>query len=186
MIDLDWDSFFRRGCMVFNSPRLFTHLETPLSRSKWAHIPFSKTDANYRIPLNRLSYRKPLKNTSDLIFEECFSDVASEKKPDYSHVWNGTDTGSCEWHNDHIEGSNVSVLMYYSDMKENSGGELMMRRTSDRVITEVHRPRKYDVVIFSQELNWQHRVGNLLDRNTDRITINFGFTIPELSYGFDN
>lgn len=186
MINLDWDSFYKKGCMVFNAPELFVHLEKPLSKTRWIWLPIYEKNINYRTPLNKLAYRKPMRSTSNLIFDKCFSQITSHEEVNYSHVWNGTVLDSCEWHNDYVEGSNVSVLMYYSDVKENMGGELMMRKLSDRIITEVHRPSKYDVVIFSQEKIWQHRVAHFLDYSMERITINFGFTIPELAYGFNN
>lgn len=183
---LDWDSFYKNGYMVLHEPELFKYLELSLLKTKWVRIPFIKEGISYRVPLNKFSYRKPMKDTSNLIFERLFSDTTSYKKSIYSHVWNGTDSKSCEWHNDYIEGANVSILMYYSDVKENSGGELMMRRFPCKTITGIHRPSKYDVIVFSQEKVWQHRVEHFLDSRMERITVNFGFNIPELSYGFDN
>ena len=186
MIKLDWDSFYKNGYMTFNSPELFEHLEKPLSRTRWIRFPMLREGMSYRIPLNKFVYRKPMKNSSELIFERVFSKITSYKESEYRHIWNGTDDKSCEWHNDYIEGSNVSVLMYYSDVKEDVGGELMMRKLPSRTITGIHRPSKYDVVVFSQERMWQHRVAHFLDSSMERITVNFGFNIPELSHGFDN
>lgn len=183
---IDWNSFYSKGCVIFNSPEMFTYLKTPLSKSRWIRLPFHRKDKTYRVPLNRLAYHKPLKLTSELIFDRFFSSITDRKRLGYSHVWNGTDSHSCQWHNDYIEGSNVSILMYYSDVKGGLGGELMMRKSSDKSVTEIHLPKKYDIVIFSQEQIWQHRVGDFLDPNMERITVNFGFTIPELSYGFDH
>lgn len=187
MIELNWDSFYKNGYTIFNAPELFEHLEKPLSKTRWVRIPMMKEGVSYRVPLNRFSYRSPMRKTSKLIFKRFFSEITpSYKESEYRHVWNGTDIKSCEWHNDYIEGANVSVLMYYSNIEENVGGELMMRRVSDRIITGIHRPNKYDVIIFSQEKMWQHRVANFLDPSMERITINFGFNIPELADGFDN
>ncbi len=184
-MNLDWESFYKKGCMVFNDPSMFEHLEKPLSKTRWIWLPIYEKNINYRTPLNRLSYRKPMKKTADMIFDKCFSSITNRKEVNYSHVWNGTVLDSCEWHNDYGEGSNVSVLMYYSDIKPNMGAELMMRRGGSHEMTEIHCPKKYDIIIFSQEKIWQHRVGHFLDHSMERITINFGFTIPELSYGFD-
>lgn len=169
-----WDNFHGKGFFYINDPSIFSHLESILSWTYWIKIPWDKTD---RFPINRIFYNKPLQKTSNELITKYIIDYNKNVKIETKGIWNGADRDSFKWHNDLIEGPNLTVLLYYNTMKENMGGELMVRKTKTKEITGCHLPSKYDIVFLNQSLEWEHRVSDFVDPAMKRIVINFGYKI---------
>ena len=85
----------------------------------------------------------------------------------YGSIWNGVEAGSQRWHSDINEGSSFSALYCLSTLN-NKGGEFEIK--SD--VTYSFKPKKYDLIIFSQKEGWQHRAIPYIG---ERIMLNFGF-----------
>ena len=63
-------------------------------------------------------------------------------------------------------------------MEQGVGGEIMFRNMrQNKRVTCYHLPKKYDLILGSQDLNFQHRVEDFRKPNVQRITMNFGFNI---------
>ena len=123
-----------------------------------------------------------LSKTMKYLGEKYVALIDKDFKFGYKSMWNGTDSTSCEWHNDLIEGPNLFFLLYCNDMKKNCGGEIEFRKTDTKQVTGSILPKMYDVVIGSQKLSWEHRVAPFKCENIERIRVNFGFYV---NYGFN-
>jgi len=185
-----------QGYLLDNRKDMFIHIDDTIPRLKWLNMntesrdtipkmPWikSKDNKNYKIAWNyHLNFMKrKIKKTASLLHETYLSkydNSVESKKLIYSYLWNGTSSGSDVWHNDLIEGANVFFLLYFTDMQLGSGGEIMFRNMEqNKRVTCFHLPKKYDLILGSQDLKFQHRVENFRKPNMERITLNFGFNI---------
>ena len=150
------------GCFIENNPNMFVHIEDTLPKLKWLYL--KRSDSK----------------TADLLWET-YLPWETEKNLDYYTMWNGTDTGSCEWHHD-TEGGNLQFNLYFTDSEPNNGGEIMYRNMKENNrITTFHLPKKYDIVMGSvgDDLKFQHRVEHTRELKQERITMLFRFKVKE-------
>jgi hypothetical protein len=183
-----------QGYLMENNKNMFIHIDDTIPRLKWLsmssdNIPKIKwlnegdDCKSYSICWNYHlnGMRNKIKKTADLLYETYLSkydNCYENKKLIYSYIWNGACDGSSSWHNDLKEGANVFFLLYFTDMEQGVGGEIMFRNmTQNKKVTCYHLPKKYDLILGSQDLNFQHRVEDFRKPNVQRITMNFGFNI---------
>ena len=162
-----------KGYHHINSKEDFCFIEPIISNIDWVQ----DADINYRYinPSNEID--KALSKTSELLLEKYIKHIDKCAKIGYKSIWNGTEISSCKWHNDLKEGPNICFLMYLSDIRDNCGGQIEIRRKSTKEITGSVTPKKYDIVMFSQELEWEHRVSPFRCDSMERITTNIGFYV---------
>jgi hypothetical protein len=168
-----------KGHTHFNNKEDFIFLEDVIENISW----IQDKEENYRYIKNDKKIDSALHNTMDLLGRKYVSIIDKNYKMGYKSIWNGTESSSCVWHNDLKEGPNLFFLLYYTDVDPNCGGEIEFRRTETKQVTGSITPKKYDIVMGSQELCWEHRVGHFKCAGMERITANFGFYI---NYGFNN
>ena len=191
-----------KGYLTENRQDMFIHIENTIPKLKWLNMntdskdtipkmPWAKSKdcRNYSIPWNYhlKGMRKKIKKTADLLYDTYLSKYEdpmdyfgnqNDRRLIYSYIWNGTSSGSDVWHNDLIEGANVFFLLYFTDMELGSGGEIMFRNMEEnKRVTCFHLPKKYDLILGSQDLKFQHRVEDFRKPSMQRITLNFGFNI---------
>jgi hypothetical protein len=168
-----------KGHTHFNSKEDFEYLIGVIEKIEW----IQDKEENYRYIKDSTEINSALISTMKLLGEKYVSIIDNDYKLGYNSIWNGTEISSCEWHNDLKEGPNLFFLLYYTDINEGCGGEIEFRRSETKQITGSITPKKYDVVMGSQELQWEHRVGHFKCPGMERITANFGFYV---NYGFNN
>ncbi len=118
-----------------------------------------------------------LNKTADMIGERIVSLIDKDHVQGYKFIWNGTELSICRWHNDLKEGPNLFFLLYLTDMNAECGGEIEFRSTHTKEVTGSILPQKYDLIIGSQELDWEHQVGVFKCGPMERITCNFGYYV---------
>lgn len=163
--------FFLNGIGCVNDPSLFTRVEEILD-----NVVF-KTDgiSEYCLMAEKTKeLNDALEETGEDIFKKYMSSVFSYNDLIYTSLWKGLDDDAKEWHNDYREGSDLAFLMYFHDLNEETGGGLQITNTKTNNIETVW-PKKYDIVMFEQRLNWKHRVIPLTKIPSDRTVMNFGF-----------
>lgn len=166
------------GFYTENNVLAFQYLEDTIPNIKWLRGIGNRKD--YRFPLNyyMLGMRKKMLMTADYLFNQYLKPYSEKQDLIYYHCWNGTEQTSCHWHNDFCEGANIMFLLYFTDMNMDAGGEIMFRNISqNNRITAFHLPQKYDVVVGSQDEQFEHRVEHFRDPDMHRITMNFGFNV---------
>lgn len=171
------------GCFIENNPDMFIHIKDTLPKLKWLYLKRSdskKSDRWQSVAWNYYfhSMRSKMLKTADLLWET-YLPGETEKNLDYYTMWNGTDTGSCEWHHD-TGGGNLQFNLYFTDLEPNNGGEIMYRNMKEnKRITTFHLPRKYDIVMGSvgDDLKFQHRVEHTRELKQKRITMLFRFKV---------
>jgi len=170
------------GYTLSNRSDMFVHVEDTIPKLKWFNMRYGdkKTFSvawNYYLQ----GMRQKMIKTANLLYDTYLQEYDSSenaRKIVYSSIWNGTEQSSCNWHNDLLEGANVFFLLYFTDMDPNNGGEIMFRNMEEnKRITAFHMPRKYDVILASQDLKFEHRVEHFRAPCVERITMNFGFNI---------
>ncbi|MDA1317431.1 MAG: 2OG-Fe(II) oxygenase [bacterium] len=170
----NWKDFYTKGFFSTNDPLVFLHLENLLLWTRWIKIPWDKTE---KVPINKIFFRRGMEKTSKKLIDKYIIGYNKNVSIKSKDIWSGADRDSFKWHNDLIEGSNLTVLLYYSTVKENTGGELMVRKAETKEITGVHLPVKYDIIFLNQSSDWEHRVSDFVDPRMERIVINFGYKI---------
>jgi len=173
------------GCFIENNPNMFIHIKDTLPKLKWLYLKRSdskKSDRWQSVAWNYYfhSMKSKMLKTANLLWET-YLPWETEKNLDYYTMWNGTDTGSCEWHHD-TEGGNLQFNLYFTDSEPNNGGEIMYRNMKEnKRITTFHLPKKYDIVMGSvgDDLKFQHRVEHTKELKQERITMLFRFKVKE-------
>lgn len=156
-----------------NSKDLFKYIEPHIPSIEW----IQDDEINYRYMKQNNAVSEALDKTAELLYEKYIVDVDKSAKVGYTSIWNGNEITNSEWHNDLKEGPNICFLLYYSDIKDECGGKLEMRKKETGQVTGSITPQKYDIVMFSQELDWEHRVSPFLCGPMERITVNIGFNV---------
>jgi hypothetical protein len=164
-----------KGHYRFNDPSLFKFLDKSLENVIW-NKPVEKDPYFFTTEITE-DIDKALILTSNLLGNNIVSLIDNDYKEGYKYIWNGTELSICRWHNDLKEGPNIFFLLYLTDMNPECGGEIEFRSTHTKEVTGSILPKKYDVVIGSQELDWEHRVGAFKCGPMERITCNFGFYV---------
>lgn len=163
------------GHHKINDPEIFKFLIPAIKNITW-NTP-TKEEPYYFATDMTVEIEDALENTSRLIGETIVSLIDKEYKSGYNHIWNGTEHDLCEWHNDLREGPNLFLILYMSDIDSSCGGEIEFRSSVTKNITGSILPKKYDIIIGSQELSWEHQVGKFKCGPMERITCNFGYYI---------
>jgi len=151
----------------------FIHIEPIINKIKW----IQDAEETYQYTINTDKVQLALQKTAEHLANKYVKHLDKGYKIGYKSIWNGTEISSCNWHNDLKEGPNLCFLMYCNDINENCGGHIEFRKSATKEVTGSISPKKYDVVIGSQELQWEHRVSPFLCGPMERITINVGFYI---------
>lgn len=164
-----------KGHYKFNDKSFFLHLETALENVVWDKP--EKNDPYFFTTEITNKINQALDETANLIADRIVSKIDPHNTQGYKYIWNGTELSICRWHNDLKEGPNLFFLLYLTDMDPDCGGEIEFRSTHTKEVTGSILPKKYDVVIGSQELDWEHQVGVFKCGPMERITCNFGFYV---------
>jgi hypothetical protein len=164
-----------KGHYKFNDKSFFIYLEKALESVVWGKPQdddpyFFTTEITDEINI-------ALSKTANTIDDKIVSKIDPDNKQGYKYIWNGTEFSICRWHNDLKEGPNLFFLLYLTDMNPDCGGEIEFRSAHTKEVTGSILPQKYDIVIGSQELDWEHQVSPFLCGPMERITCNFGFYI---------
>lgn len=146
------EDLFVKGYHLDNNPLMFKYL-------KWYFkLPTYNYDGS-RYPI--IGGRGLLKKTRQLIADTYFSGL------DYTmgecSGWTGIGSNTSVWHTDLVEGNNLAVLMYMTDLPKAVGGGLSIKNIS----YEDHHtiwPKKFDIVFMNQQECWLHRVEPMLSK----------------------
>jgi hypothetical protein len=158
--NLDISEFFVNGYSSTIDTKIYSLIDVELDVLNW--------------PIDEHKIRSPeyadLSNAHHYIAEKYIKPIAKKYEIGYNSIWEGVET-AVGWHNDLIENENNVFFMYYlTDIKNN--GELCFRMNG--VETGKIQPKKYVLVMGSQELNVQHKV---IPTDEIRIACNFGFKV---------
>lgn len=170
------NDLFIKGFHKTNSKEMFVFLEELLPKLDW----IQNHDEDYRYITPTTVSEEALSKTMKLLHDKYVSPISSEVEYGYSSIWNGAEKTTCEWHNDLIEGPNLFFLLYLNDIKPGCGGDISFRDAHTKEVTGSVIPKKYDIVIGSQNLKWDHKVGTLKCGPMDRFVANFGFKVHDL------
>jgi len=156
------------GYYKFNDPEVFKYL-------KWYYrmptVPFETV--YYPIlywPVGRILIR-----LTQFLLKKKY--VPFKSKIGNCDAWKGVDLNTDNWHNDFIEGSNTAFLLYLSDTNESTGGGIQFRREGVDDVSTVY-PKKYDIIVIDQSMQFQHRVIPL-KKPINRYIANIEFNILE-------
>jgi hypothetical protein len=164
-----------KGHYKFSDKSFFVYLEKALENVVWE--PPEEDDPYFFTTDITREIQKSLDDTANLISDKIVSLIDSSHTQGYKYIWNGTEFSICRWHNDLKEGPNLFFLLYLTDMNPDCGGEIEFRSAHTKEVTGSILPKKYDIVIGSQELDWEHQVGAFKCGPMERITCNFGFYV---------
>jgi hypothetical protein len=69
-------------------------------------------------------------------------------------VWDGVDSGSMGWHNDHNEGIDFNVLLYNDDTDDSTGGQIEFQYPGGQ---ECIYPKSGNLIFINQDLKFKHK-----------------------------
>ena len=69
-------------------------------------------------------------------------------------LWEGVDVDSAAWHNDGFEGMDAFFLVYFDNMKEETGGAVHFKRGD---IEKTVYPQRGDIILVNQAQGYFHR-----------------------------
>lgn len=88
-----------------------------------------------------------------------------------TYVMKGYDADSVIWHNDQIEGHNMTLVLHMRDLTEDTGGWFQMRSTAtNEIVTLI--PKRGTAIMFSHAPLFEHRVVPIVG-DAERIAIFF-------------
>lgn len=166
-------SLIANGHYHTNHKEVFKFLEPIIPSIKW----LQDEEINHKCAEPSSDINEALNKTAEILYKKYLSYIDQSAKVGYTFIWNGTEDSVCKWHNDLKEGPNICFLLYLTDVSEQCGGKIEIRKKDTKKVTGSITPKKYDIVMFSQESDWEHRVSPFLCGPMERITINIGFCV---------
>lgn len=164
--------FFAKGVGITNDPDAFKIVESILPTVTFKPDGISK----YCLLAEETdTLVDALEDTGDWLFEKYLSQIFQKNNLVYTHLWKGADDDTQIWHNDYREGADLSFLLYFNNLNEETGGGFEIKEEdSDDIVGPIY-PNKYDVLLFNQQKNWVHQVTPLKKLPVERLVMNFGF-----------
>lgn len=158
----------RNGFIKVNDPEMFKYLED-IESWEWKNL------HGLRLIKRNTTIEEALIKTQRLIGDKYISKI----DPMYKFggdcdIVNGMDDATLSWHNDNIEGYNLSVLLYWDSMDEDIGGMIKFRDISNKEAVGEFYPQKYDVSFMNHGPAFEHIVTPLkLPMNRRVATFNY-------------
>lgn len=160
-----YNDLYMNGYSTYHNPDMFYYLNF------YFKIPKIRYRDGSKYPLLKLNFL--LDKTQKLVAKTYLGGL------NYTYgkcdAWEGIGSNTTDWHNDIIEGNNLAVLMYLSDLSEDSGGGLSIRRNKEKSHVTIW-PKKYDMIFMLQEDSWEHKV-EIMKKKTQRKVGHLEFNI---------
>jgi len=169
--------FFTKGFAHFNDQTCFQFLEPLLPKLQWEKQ--NNGAKYYRSCNNNSDITEQLSKTHIFLSEKYVSQFWPKYKIGYNAIWNGIDIGADNFHNDLDQGCNLLFLLYFNDTNKDIGGGISFRDSFSKEITGFIHPKKYDIVMVSQQKQWEHSAESM-KKDFTRIVANFGFYCERL------
>ena len=158
----------RNGFFKVSDPDVFKYLND-IESWEWKNL------QGLRLIKRNANIEEALVLTQRLIGDKYVSKIDPEYKLGGDcEIVNGMDDATLSWHNDNIEGYNLSALLYWDSMDEDIGGMIKFRDISTKELTGQFFPQKYDVSFMNHGSGFEHIVTPLkLSMNRRVVTFNY-------------
>lgn len=163
----------------------------PLSTLSMVKLsPFEKIkndfpDSVFTKPVDEVEYKITSEDVANLMglereLGQLLQDVFPGIYIKYHFLGYGVNADINPWHNDHCSafaGHMATVNCFFDAADADGGGSFQIKHIGRDRVTTIS-PKQFDVVIFNQGPNWQHRV---IPTNSVRRMISFAALIPNVT-----
>lgn len=151
------EEFKKNGFYKVNDKEVFKYLKD-FESWEWKNL----KEQGLRLVKRNVLVENDIRNTQILLAEKYVKHIDPNfQYGDDCEIVNGMDEATLSWHNDNIEGYNLSILLYLDDMDEDIGGDISFRDIKTKEYIDGFYPKRYDVSFMNHNLNFEHIVNPL-------------------------
>lgn len=160
--------FYEIGCVEFNDLAAYAQMQPLIDSAVWTPAEHGGWQAEPEDNVELFAQMESL-------FERLANDYLTSHFAAYqlrrTYVMKGYDGGSTKWHNDTVEGHNLTLVLHMRALSEETGGLFEMQNTITGAV-RTFIPKPGAVLMFSHQSSFNHRVVPL-KTDAERIAIFF-------------